>query len=135
MIILLTKTVRTSNSFKIILWYFGKVWHKSNVCIKWFDWLIDFYLFTPLSLNASFLIVKNNCAKEEIIDVVCFPQTQLQQITVQRHPFGYFALTPLTFGPCTSTPETFYFTYHYLAVYIPIRQPLNCSPIWAVDNF
>ena len=34
---------------------------------------------------ASFLIVKNSCVREEIIDLPFFLQTQLQQITVQEH--------------------------------------------------
>ena len=47
-----------SNLFKIVLRYFGKVYHKSNMCILWFDLLIAFYLFTSLVCNLSFLIVK-----------------------------------------------------------------------------
>ena len=47
---------------------------------------------------ASFLIVKNSCVREELIDLPFFLQTQLQQITVQEHLFGEFALSPLTFG-------------------------------------
>ena len=64
-----------------------------------------------------------------------FLQTQLQQITVQEHIFGEFALAPLTFGTGTSPTENFLFTYHFPSVSIPISQFLNCSPICAVDNF
>ena len=35
--------------------------------------------------SASFLIVKNSCVREELIDLTFFLQTQLQQITVQEH--------------------------------------------------
>ena len=55
---------------------------------------------------ASFLIVKSSCVREELIDLPFFLQTQLQQITVQEHLFGEFALTPLTFSPCTSPTDT-----------------------------
>ena len=48
--------------------------------------------------NASFLIVKNSCVREELIDIPFFLQTQLQQITVQEHPFGEFAPAPHTLG-------------------------------------
>ena len=58
MIAPLAKFVRASNFFKIVLRYFGKVRHKSNVCIILFDWLIALYLFILLPRNASFLIVK-----------------------------------------------------------------------------
>ena len=54
----LAEFVRASNSFKIVLRYFGKVQRKSNVCIMLFDWLIALYLFISLVRNASFLIVK-----------------------------------------------------------------------------
>ena len=79
--------------------------------------------------NASFLIVKNSCVREELIDLPFFLQTQLQQITVQEHLFGDFALAPLTFGMYTSPTETFPFTYQFLSVSIPISKYLNCSPI------
>ena len=62
--------------------------------------------------NASFLIVKNSCVREELIDFPFFLQTQLQQITVQEYIFGELALVQLTFGLCTSSTDTFYFTYH-----------------------
>ena len=48
---------------------------------------------------------------------------------------GDFALATLTFGPCTSTYETFPFTYHFPSVPISISYPFNCSPIFMVDNF
>ena len=35
--------------------------------------------------NASFLIVKNGCVREELTDLPFFLETQLQQITVQEH--------------------------------------------------
>ena len=60
--------------------------------------------------------------------------TQLQQITVEEHPFGEFALMTLTFGSCTSTTDTFPFTYHFPSVPISISQPLNCSPIFTIEN-
>ena len=130
----LAKFVTASNSFKIVLRYFGKVYRKSNVCIIQFDWLIALYIFISLVCNASFLIVKNSGIREELSDVVFFIQTQLQQITVQEHIFGEFATASLTFVPCTSPTDTLPFNYHFLSVSIPIRQTLNCSPIWVVDN-
>ena len=94
----LAKFVTASNSFKIVQRYFGKVKRKSNVYILRFNWLIGIYLFMSLVRNASFLIVKNSCVREEIVDLPFFLQTQLQQITVQEHIFGDLALAPLTFG-------------------------------------
>ena len=85
--------------------------------------------------NASFLIIKNSYVRKELIDLPFFLQTQLQQITVQEHIFGEFALAPLTFGPCTSPTDTFPFTDHCSSVSIPISQYLNCSPIFQVENF
>ena len=99
-----------------------------------FNWLICLYLFMSLVRNASFLIIKNSCVREELIDLPLFLQTQLQQITVQEHLFGEFTLASLTFGPCTSPTDTFPFTYHFLSVSIPISESLNCSPICQVDN-
>ena len=54
-----------------------------------------------------------------------FSLTQLQQITVQEHIFGEFALAPLTFEPCTSPTDTSPFTYHFSSVSIPISESLN----------
>ena len=105
------------------------------MCILLFNWLIGLYLFMSLVCNASSPIVKNSCVREELIDILFILQTQLQQITVQEHIFGDFALAPLTFGPCTSLTDTFPFIYHFPSVSIPICQSLNCSPICAVNNF
>ena len=105
------------------------------MCIIRFDWLIALYLFISLVCNASFLIEKNRCVREEVTDVVFLLQTKLQQITVQEHIFGKFKLTPLNFVPCTSPTDNLPFTYHFPSVSIPISKPLNCSPICAVDNF
>ena len=105
------------------------------MCIIQFYWLIALYLFVSLVRNASFLILKNSCVREELTDVVFFLQTQLQQITVQEHIFGEFALAPLTFVPCTSPTDTFPFTSHFPSVSIPISHPLNCSPICMIENF
>ena len=69
MIGLLAKFVRASNSFKIALMYFGKVWCKSNVFMIWFDWLIALYIFNLLPRNTSFLIVEKTCVREEVSDV------------------------------------------------------------------
>ena len=72
--------------------------------------------------NASFLIVKKSCVREELIDLPFFLQTQLQHITVQEHLFGEFALATLTFGPFTSPTETSPFTYHFRLChsYLPV---------------
>ena len=87
--------------------------------IQRFDWLICLYICMSLVCNASILILKNSCDREELSDISFFPQTQLQQITVQEHIFGEFTLAPLTFGPCTSPTDTFPFTYQFLSVSIP----------------
>ena len=101
----LAKFARASNSFKIVLIYFGKVWRKSNVCIIRFDWLIALYLFTLLTRNTSFLIVKKVVSGKK--------SSQLQPITVQENIFGEFALAPHTFGPCTSPTDTFFFRHNF----------------------
>ena len=46
--------------------------------------------------NTSFLIVKKSGVKEELTDLPFFLQTKLQQITVQEHLFGEFALVTST---------------------------------------
>ena len=108
--------IRTAFSCKNVLRYFGKVQRNSNVCIIRFDWLIALYLFIPLVCNASFLIEKK----------VCQGKTQwCQQIIVQEHLVGEFALVHLTFGSFTSPTENFPFAYH------PFDGPGMC----AVDNF
>ena len=129
----LAKIVRASNLFKIVLRYFCKVRRKSIVCILKFDCFVALYLFISLICNADFIILKNSGVREELTDVVFFLETQLQQITVQEPVFCEFALTPLTFGPCTSPTDSFPFTYHFPFVSIPISQPLNCSPICRVE--
>ena len=92
----LAEFVTASNLFKIVLRYFVKVQVKSNVRILRFNWLICLYLFMSLVCIASFLIVKNSCVREELIDLLFFLQTQLQQITVQELLFCAFSLAPLT---------------------------------------
>ena len=67
----------------------------------------------PLVCIASFLIIKNSCVRKELTDLPSFHKTQLQQITMEEHLFGEFALATLTFGPCTFTSDTFPFTYHF----------------------
>ena len=123
----LAKIIITLNLYKTFLRYFGKVWRKLNLCILSFYWLIALYIFTPLPRNASFLIVKHSCVREELSDVVFFLQTQLKQTTVQEHIFVVFALVPHTLGLCTSPTDTFSFTHHFPSVSIPISKPLNCS--------
>ena len=112
----LSKIFRASNLFKIVLRYFGKVWHKPNVCIIRFDWLISLYIFTPLPCNASFLIVIFLCQRRS---------QWCQQITVQEHLFGEFALVNLTFGSWTSPNDTAPFTY----------QPFNVPGMCAEEKF
>ena len=41
--------------------------------------------FYVISSHCEFLIVKNSCVREELIDLPIFLQTQLQHITVQEH--------------------------------------------------
>ena len=68
----LAKIIRTSNLFKNVLRYFGKVWHKSKLWLLWFDWLTALCIFTPLPCNASFLIIKYSCVSEEHNNVLFF---------------------------------------------------------------
>ena len=96
----LEKFVRASKLSKIVLRYFGKVWRNSKVCIIWFNWLIALYFFTLLPCNSIFLIVKKLYQGRTQLCCV-FLRKQLQQINVQEHIFGEFALGPLTFGLCT----------------------------------
>ena len=101
----LAKIISTSNSFKIVLIYFGKVWLKSNLCILLFYWLIYLFLFSPLPLNASFLIVKHSCVREELIDVVFF----------FRHNFKDHCAQTYFWWVCTRAPCLW-------SVHIPIWQ-------------
>ena len=61
-----------------------------------------FYL---ISLQREFLIINKQLYREELSDLPFFLQTQLQQITVEEHIFGEFAIATLTFGLCTSPTE------------------------------
>ena len=89
----------------------------------------------PIASQNKFYNCKTQLCQGRTQWCYVFLQTKLQQINVQEHMFGEFALAPLTFGPCTSPIDTFSFAYHFLYVYIPIINPLNCSPICALDNF
>ena len=80
----LSKITRTSNYFKNVLIYFGKVWRKSNFCIWLFDWLISLYLLSLLTCNASFLTVKNSCVREEHSDVVFFFQRSFNKLICKK---------------------------------------------------
>ena len=82
-------------------------------------------IFTPLTRNAIFSNRKTNLCQGITQWCCVFLQTQLQQITVQEHIFGDFALAHLTFGSCTSPTENFPFTYH----------PSNRCAMCAVDYF
>ena len=125
MISKLAKIIITSDSSKNILRCFCKVWCKSNLCIFLFYWLIALQLFNPLPCNAIFLIVKHSCVREELSDVVFSLQTQLQQITVQEHLVGEFALVHFSFCLCTSP------NWHFPLRLPPLQRPGIC----AVDNF
>ena len=133
MICTLAKIIRTLNSFKNVRIYLGKFWHKSNFCIIWFGWLIDLYLFTPIPCNASFIIIKHICAREELSYVV-FSSDTTSTYHCARTYFRDFALTPLTFGPCNSPTDTCFFTYHFLSVSITIENTLNCSLGWSLES-
>ena len=104
------------------------------MCIIQYYWLIVLYIFIPLVRIASFFIVKNSCVREELTDLLSFHKTQLPKITLKEHIFGEFALATLTFGPCTSTSDTFPFTYHFPSVPISISEPFYCIPIFTVHN-
>ena len=113
---MLTKIIITSNSSKNVLRYFGKVWLESSLWILWFDWLIALYLFTPLPRNASFLIFKHSCVREELSDV---NKSLCKNIFLVSSRLG---TSPLVRVP----PQlTFPFTYH----------PFNGPGIYAVENF
>ena len=77
----------------------------------------------------EFLIIQNSGSKEELTYLPSFHMTQRQQITVEEHLFDDFVLATLTFGPCTTTTDTFPFTYQIPSVPTSISEPLNCSPI------
>ena len=64
-----------SKSFKDILVRFNV--SQTCVYILRFNWLVGFYLFMSLVCNARFLILKNSCVREELIDLPFFLQTQL----------------------------------------------------------
>ena len=51
--------------------------------------------FYVISSHREFFNRKNSCVREELIDLMFFLQTQLQNITMQEHLFGAFALAPL----------------------------------------
>ena len=107
MIGLLAQIIRASNSFKSVLRYFGKVFRKSNLCILQFDWLRDLYFFTPLPRNASFLIVKHSCVREELSDVnksLC-KKIFLVIFRLYASPFVH-APPQLTILPSPTTPST-----------------------------
>ena len=65
----LAKIIITSNSFKIVLGYIGKIWRKSRCVYYGFIGCELYIVFTPLPRNASFIIVKHSCVREELSDV------------------------------------------------------------------
>ena len=134
MIGLLTQIIITSYSFKNVLRYFCKVWCKSNLCILWFDCSIALYLFTPLPHNENFLIVKHSCSREELSDVVFFPDTTSTNHCSRTYFWRVWTCASYLWSVQLSNWHFPSFTYHYLYVYITISKPLNCSPISAVKN-
>ena len=99
-------------------------------------WLVNSSLsFYLISLQREFSNRKRELCHGRTQWCCVFLQTKLQHITAQEHLFGEFALTPLNFGPCTSTTDTLTFTYHFPSVSIPISHLLNYRPIFTVDNF
>ena len=68
------------------------------MCIIRYDWLIALYLFISLFFNASFFIIENSFFRAEISYLSSLIQEKLQQITLEEHIFGEFALVHLTFG-------------------------------------
>ena len=117
MIGLLAKINRTSNSFKNVIRYFGKIWHKSNLWILWFDWLIALYIFTLLTRNASFIIIKHSCVREELSDV---NKSLCKNIFLVS---SRLCISPLVCAPPPT--DTSYFIYH----------PFNGPSMYTVDNF
>ena len=99
----LVKIIRTSNSFKNVLRYFGKIIRKSNLVILWFEWLIALY--------HEFSYLKTQLFQRRTKWCCVFLLTQLQHITMQENRFGVFArplplvrATPqLTITPSTTT--------------------------------
>ena len=99
-------------------------------------WLINSTLsFYLIISHCEFFNRKKSGVKEELSNILSFHMTQLQQITVEEHIFGEFALANLTFGMCTSTTDTVPFTYEFLSLPSSNSHPLKCSPIYRVDNF
>ena len=107
MISTLSQIIRDSKKIKTILRYFSKVWRKSNLCILRFDWLTALYIFNPLPCNASFLIVKKSCVRDELSDVKksLFKNIFLESLHWRTSPL---VLTPpqLTLPPSPTTPST-----------------------------
>ena len=98
-------------------------------------WFVNSSLyFFPITLQCEFSNRWTHFFQGRTQWCYVFLQTQLQHITVQERLFGDFTLATLTFGPCTSPTDTFPFTYHFMSVFIPISNPLNCSPICAGEN-
>ena len=112
----LAQIIIASNSFKTVLRYFGKVWHKSNVYIMLFDWLIALYIFTLLPRNASFLILKNSCVREEVSD---FNKSLCKNI--------FLVSSRLCTSPLVRASPQLTLSLHL--------QPLQCPVMCAVDNF
>ena len=81
-------------------------------------WLVNSSLsFYPIYFQREFYNRKTQ---------FCQGRTQwYQQITVEEHIFYEFTLVHLTFGSCTSSTDTFPFTYH----------PFNGPGMCAVENF
>ena len=70
--------------------------------------LVNKYLsFYPSPHRASSSHLKNNSIREEFIDVMFVPQTQLNQITVQEHIPIKITLMSLTFTSHTFPTPTF----------------------------
>ena len=104
------------------------VQRKSKTFRLRFDWVVALYIFNPLPSKESFLIIKQGCAREELIGVVFFLQKQLQQITVREPIFGEFVLAPLTFVPCTSPTNTFPSTPTFCLCQLLSERPSTASP-------
>ena len=112
----LAKFVRASNSFKIVLRYFGKILRKSNVSIIRFDWLIALYIFISLVRNASFRIVKTVVSgKKSVISTKHCARTSCWWVCACA-PHLWFVHLP---------------NWHFSLHLSPLQHPSIC----AVDNF
>ena len=89
-----------------------------------YDWLIALYLFTPLSRNTSFPIIKHSCVREELSDVVFFFRQNFNKSLCKNI---FLVSLRLCTSPLVCAPPQLTLSLHLP----PLQRPIIC----AVDNF